>query len=338
MATDTNLFSFPEQAGARRDYAAEIRQRLVGQDESVEAIVPFIEIFESRLAPAGRPAGVFLLLGPTGTGKTRTVEAIAEVLHGSARKLLRIDCGEFQLDHEVAKLIGAPPGYVGHRETAPMINQQKVNAVCSEESDLSIVLFDEVEKAAPSLLRLLLGVFDKASLKLGDGGSVDFQRSILFMTSNLGADRIHRCARGSLGFDAGEDRSGLLARIARSALRSAFPPEFVNRIDCILSYRPLDETAVQRILDLEIDRLRAHMEERLGPSAPELELSAEARAALLEEGVSPEFGARELKRVLHRRVLHPIALHLLRAKGDAAARLHLAGPAEDGTLQLRVAA
>lgn len=338
MATERNLIPFPEDGGECRDYAAEIRRRLVGQDESVEAIVPFLEIFESRLAPAHRPAGVFLLLGPTGTGKTRTVEAIAEVLHGSARKLLRIDCGEFQLDHEVAKLIGAPPGYVGHRETTPMINQQKMNSVSSEQSDLSIVLFDEVEKAAPSLLRLLLGVLDKASLKLGDGGSVDFQRSIVFMTSNLGADRIQRCARGRMGFDSGADCSAELSQIAKSALRSAFPPEFVNRVDRIVTYRPLDDSAVRRILDLELDRLRAHMEERLGPAAPELELSDEARAAILKEAVSPEFGARELKRVLHRRVLHPVALHLLRAKGESVARLRLAGPAGDGTLQLKVAA
>ena len=125
-------------------------------------MVPYVEMYQAGLAPEGRPAGVFLLLGPTGTGKTRTVEALAEVLHGSQRNILRVDCGEFQMEHEVAKLIGAPPGYLGHRETQPMLTQQKLGAISSEGCGLSLVLFDEIEKAAPSMTRLLLGVLDKA--------------------------------------------------------------------------------------------------------------------------------------------------------------------------------
>jgi ATP-dependent Clp protease ATP-binding subunit ClpA len=142
---------------------------------------------EAGLAPEGRPVGVFLLLGPSGTGKTKTVEALAEVLHGSERNVLRVDCGEFQMEHEVAKLIGAPPGYLGHRETHPMLTQQKLNAVTSDRSNLSLVLFDEVEKAAATLTRLLLGVLDKAALRLGDNTTVNFERSLIFLTSNLGA-------------------------------------------------------------------------------------------------------------------------------------------------------
>lgn len=336
MASERNLINFPEYRGERRDYASEMRARLVGQDGSIEAIVPYVEIFESRLAPAGRPAGIFLLLGPTGTGKTRTVEALAEVLHGSAAKVLRIDCGEYQMEHEVAKLIGAPPGYVGHRETTPMINQQKVNAMSSESSDLSLVLFDEIEKAAPSLLRLLLGVLDKASLKLGDGSSVDFQRCLIFLTSNLGADEMMRRARGRLGFEVRQTADTEIEQIARNCMRREMPPEFVNRIDRVLAYRPLDREAVERILDLELKRLRDHIEDRLGAEAPELEFSAEAKAALLREGISAEFGARELKRVIHRRVLHPVALYLLGRMG--AGKLHVEGPAGDGALRLRAAA
>ncbi|MBA4182136.1 MAG: ATP-dependent Clp protease ATP-binding subunit, partial [Anaerolinea sp.] len=185
------------------DLAAALRRRLVGQDEAIEAIAPYVRLFQSGLAPAGRPAGVFLLLGPTGTGKTRTVEALAEALHGHERHVLRVDCGEFQLDHEVAKLIGAPPGYLGHRETQPMISQQKLNAAASEQCPLSLVLFDEIEKAAGSLTRLLLGVLDKAALKLGDNTTVNFERSLIFLTSNLGAREMMEHLDGDFGFGGG---------------------------------------------------------------------------------------------------------------------------------------
>src|SRR6266480_165037 len=140
--------------------AAQLTDLLVGQPEAIDTIVPYIQMHQAGLSPEGRPVGVVLLLGPTGTGKTRTVEALAEVLHGSSKNLLRVDCGEFQMEHEVAKLIGAPPGYLGHRETQPMLTQAKVNGVASEESEISLILFDEIEKAAPSMTRLLLGILD----------------------------------------------------------------------------------------------------------------------------------------------------------------------------------
>src|SRR5260221_3579387 len=148
------------------DLLRELSQKLVGQPHAMEQIVPYVEMHRARLAPDGRPVGVFLLLGPTGTGKTRTVEALAEVLHGNARQMLKVDCGEFQMEHEVAKLIGAPPGYLGHRETQPMLTQQKLSAVTSESSNLSLVLFDEIEKAAASMSRLRLAVLAKAVLRL----------------------------------------------------------------------------------------------------------------------------------------------------------------------------
>src|SRR6202012_125351 len=169
------------------DLTAILSSKVVGQPNVINVIVPYIEMFQAGLAPENRPVGVFLLLGPTGTGKTRTVEAIAETLHGSPRNALKIDWGGFQLDHEVAKLIGAPPGYLGHRETQPMLSQQKLTAVTSDQCGLSLVLFDEIEKAAPSLTRLLLGVLDKGILRLGDNSSVNFEKCLIFLTSNLGA-------------------------------------------------------------------------------------------------------------------------------------------------------
>src|SRR5436305_2820814 len=165
------------------DLTSILSNKVVGQPNVISVIVPYIEMFQAGLAPENRPVGVFLLLGPTGTGKTRTVEALAETLHGSLKNLLKIDCGEFQMEHEVAKLIGAPPGYLGHRETQPMLTQQKLNSVTSESCALSLVLFDEIEKAAPSMTRLLLGVLDKGLLRLGDNSVVNFEKSLVFLTS-----------------------------------------------------------------------------------------------------------------------------------------------------------
>lgn len=298
-----------------RHLAAALRTRVVGQDDAIDAIVPYVQLFEAGLAPAGRPVGVFLLLGPTGTGKTRTVEALADALHGDERNLLRIDCGEFQLEHEVAKLIGAPPGYLGHRETQPMISQQKLSAVTSDRSPLSIVLFDEVEKSALSLGRLLLGVLDKASLKLGDNTTVNFDRSLIFLTSNLGAGEISTELTHRFGFAASQDSTAgpdRLHAIALHAVRRRFSPEFVNRIDRTLTYQPLDSAALQSILRLQIEALNQLLADRLGVSSFQLALSPAACHFLLARGTSAEYGARELKRAIHRHVLQPVAQLVLR--------------------------
>ncbi|WP_321473270.1 AAA family ATPase [uncultured Paludibaculum sp.] len=302
----------PRGLGAEglNDLAARLRRRIVGQTEAIDEIVPYVELFEAGLAPAGRPAGVFLLLGPTGTGKTRTVEALAETLHGSERHVLRIDCGEFQLEHEVAKLIGAPPGYLGHRETQPMVSQQKLNAVASERSGLSIVLLDEIEKAAPSMTRLLLGVLDKASLKLGDNTTVNFERSLIFMTSNLGARAMMAEVQDRFGLAAALPRgasSKALRSLGLAAVRKRFSPEFVNRVDAILTYQPLDRAAVEQILDLQLEVLARHIDTRLGPAGFRLSLTWAAREFLIERGTSSEYGARELKRVIHRHLIQPLA-------------------------------
>src|ERR1700692_928546 len=182
------------------DLTAVLSQKVVGQPTATKTIVPYIQMFQAGLAPEGRPVCVCLLLGPTGTGKTRTVEALAEALHGSLKNLLKVDCGEFQMEHEVAKLIGAPPGYLGHRETQPMLSQQKLTSVTSDKSALSLVLFDEIEKAAPSMTRLLLGVLDRGVLRLGDNSVVNFEKSLVFLTSNLGAREMMREISPDFGF------------------------------------------------------------------------------------------------------------------------------------------
>lgn len=292
--------------------ADELSRRVIGQDHALGSIVPYVRTFQAGLSPEGRPAGIFLLLGPTGTGKTKTVESLADALHGSERNVLRINCGEFQMEHEIAKLIGAPPGYLGHRETHPMLTQAKLTAVTSEKSNISIVLFDEIEKAAPSMTRILLGVLDKATLRLGDNSSVNFERSLIFFTSNLGATGMQRELRPAFGFKAEQTgpQAGIerkLESIAMNAVRRHFPPEFVNRIDTVLTYRPLNKETLKSILLRQVLDLQRHIDGRLMSRRFELEVRPSALRLLLDQGCSPEYGARELKRVVFRHLTQPLA-------------------------------
>jgi len=294
------------------DLTAVLSQKVVGQPAATRVIVPYIQMFQAGLAPEGRPVGVFLLLGPTGTGKTKTVEALAEVLHGSEKNVLKVDCGEFQMEHEVAKLIGAPPGYLGHRETQPMLTQQKLNAVTSEKCSLSLVLFDEIEKAAPSMTRLLLGVLDKGILRLGDNSTVNFEKSVVFLTSNLGAREMLREINPEFGFQSAKpsvraDLTNKLQNIALVSVRKRFSPEFVNRIDCIITYQPLTPESLSAILDKQIVDLQNHVNTRLGNRSFTLDVPFEARQFLLRNGTSAEYGARELNRTIHRHLTQPLA-------------------------------
>ena len=294
------------------DLTQQLAERVVGQPSALKLISPYIDMYRAGLAPEGRPAGIFLLLGPTGTGKTKTVEALAGILHGSEKNVLRIDCGEFQMEHEVAKLIGSPPGYLGHRETAPLLNQQRLAAVASEKCDLAIVLFDEIEKAAGSLVRLLLGILDKAALRLGDNTSVNFEKTIIFLTSNLGAREMMKEISPDFGFGTAVPAEDLelskkLENVAMGAVRRKFPPEFVNRIDAVITYQPLDAAALEAILDRQINELQQHVNTRLAAKCFSIEVPPETRKFLLEHGTSKEYGARELKRTIHRHLTQPLA-------------------------------
>ena len=300
--------------GSSHNLAASLARRIIGQPAAMTGIVPYVQLHEAGLAPDGRPAGVFLLLGPSGTGKTKTVEALADVLHGSERNLLRIDCGELQMEHEVAKLIGAPPGYLGHRETQPILTQSKLNSVSSEKCKLSLVLFDEIEKAAPSLTRLLLGILDKASLRLGDNTHVNFEKTLIFLTSNLGAREMLNYLKPGFGFGADsrtrteEQVVDKLQSIGMAAVKKRFAPEFVNRVDAVITYRPLGRKALDGILELQLVEIERHIHRRLGSRAFGLQVAKSARTLLLDRGTSEAFGARELKRTLHRELVHPIGM------------------------------
>ena len=323
------------------DLAGALASRIVGQPAVIEALVPCVEMFQAGLAPENRPVGVFLLLGPTGTGKTRTVEALAEALHGSAKSLLKIDCGEYQMEHEVAKLIGAPPGYLGHRETQPALTQQKITSVASEKCGLSLVLFDEIEKAAPSMARLMLGLLDRGILRLGDNTQVSFEKTIVFMTSNLGAREMMREIAPDIGFQsavsAGQDEvAGKLKKVAMNAVKRKFSPEFVNRIDHVITYQPLDSVSFAAIVDHEVEWLQRHVASRLGTRAFAVEMPFAARQWLMERGTSAEYGARELKRIVHRHLTQPLATMVTRGQIEPGRSVRIGVRADRQSLTLRV--
>jgi ATP-dependent Clp protease ATP-binding subunit ClpA len=331
----------PEPA---EDLTSVLSSKVVGQPNVINVIVPYIEMFQAGLAPENRPVGVFLLLGPTGTGKTRTVEALAEALHGSLRNVLKIDCGEFQMEHEVAKLIGAPPGYLGHRETQPMLSQQKLTSVTSDNCGLSLVLFDEIEKAAPSLTRLLLGVLDRGVLRLGDNSVVNFEKSLVFLTSNLGAKEMMREINPDFGFTSAtvsgtrDDLTQKLQGIALVAVRKKFSPEFINRIDHVITYRPLDAESFSAITDHEITSLQSHVNTRLGSRCFNIEVPFETRQWLIERGTSPEYGARELKRTIHKHLTQPLATLVAKNQIESGSRVRVDIEKDNQSLVLRATA
>src|SRR6202045_2243864 len=268
----------PSQTGHEADKLhRDLRKLVVGQENAVDQIVNIYQTFLAGMTSPGRPIGNFLFLGPTGTGKTRLVEAAAESLAGDARAMIKIDCAEFQHSHEIAKLIGSPPGYLGHRETHPLLSQEVLNQYHTEKVKLSFVLFDEIEKASDALWNLLLGILDKGTLTLGDNRKVDFSRALIFMTSNLGATEMSALMNPRLGFNASEtsrqSQNGtmdekLSAKIGRSgidAARRKFTPEFINRLDKIVTFKPLGTPELKRILDIELNMVQ----QRIFNTAPE---------------------------------------------------------------------
>src|ERR1700694_264508 len=224
-----------------------LHRLVVGQDEAIHRIVRAYQTHVAGLSPVGRPIGNFLFLGPTGSGKTRIVEATAESLLQNPRAVIKIDCAEFQHSHEIAKLIGSPPGYLGHRETHALLSQEALNQHHTANLKISFVLFDEIEKASDAVWNLLLGILDKATLTLGDNRKVDFSAAMVFLTSNLGATEMSALLCPRLGFHVPsfEDNaykaevSTRLSSTGIAAARRKFTPEFINRFDNIIVFRSL---------------------------------------------------------------------------------------------------
>ncbi len=292
-----------------------LRQLVIGQDEAITKIVEAYQGFQTGLAPAGRPVGNFLFLGPTGSGKTRVVEATAEALLKSPGAVIKIDCAEYQHSHEIAKLVGSPPGYLGHRETHALLSQEALNRHHTEELKLSLVLFDEIEKANDSLWNLLLGILDKGALTLGDNRRVDFSQSIIFMTSNLGAVEMNALSGPRLGFhvawpddDASKAKlNGKMTATGIGAARRRFTPEFMNRLDHIVVFRSLGTAELRRIIDIELNivQQRIHAAAQDGPFF--IHVTASAKEFLLSEGTDIRYGARPLKRAIERLLVHPLS-------------------------------
>lgn len=291
----------------------QLRKRIVGQDDAIKQIVDVYQTYMAGMSSPGRPAGNLLFLGPTGSGKTRTVEALAEALVGDARAVIKIDCAEFQHSHEIAKLIGSPPGYLGHRETKALLSQEVIDQYHTENVKLSFVLFDEIEKASDALWNLLLGVLDKATLTLGDNRRVDFSNAMIFMTSNLGAAEMAEIVQPKLGFAASavkEDEakiSGKIAKVGTEAARRRFTPEFINRIDKIAVFHPLSEGDLRHIVDIELTQVEDRMHHAAGAAEMTLSVDEAAKIYLLQEGADARYGARHLKRAIERLVVHPVS-------------------------------
>src|SRR5260221_1545300 len=236
-----------------REFETALRRKIVGQDQAIEKVAEIYQMFLAGLNAPGRPVGNLLFLGPTGSGKTRVVEAVAESLFGDARACITLDCAEFQHSHEIAKLIGSPPGYLGHRETHPMLTQEALNQWHTEKLKLSILLFDEIEKASDSLWQLLLGILDKATLTLGDNRRVDLSQTMIFMTSNLGGAEISELITGGMGFVQPIDKpvhrlDEKVERAAIEAARRKFSPEFINRLDKLAVFHPLNRDELDEVL------------------------------------------------------------------------------------------
>ena len=296
-----------------------LHKRIVGQDDAIEQIVNIYQTFLAGMNSPGRPIGNFLFLGPTGTGKTRLVEALAESMVGDAGAVVKIDCAEFQHSHEIAKLIGSPPGYLGHRETHPLLSQEVLNQYHTDRFKVSFVLFDEIEKASDALWNLLLGILDKGTLTLGDNRRVDFSRAMIFMTSNLGAAEMGSIIKPRLGFGAaeverrrafGEVENGLQGKVNRAGLEAArrkFTPEFMNRLDRVVVFRPLENADLKKILSIELNMLQERIFNSAQTTPFVFNVTEPAKDFLLREGTDIKYGARHLKRTIERSLVHPLS-------------------------------
>jgi ATP-dependent Clp protease ATP-binding subunit ClpB len=323
MATATQSTLMQEldtkkRSSTSRHFEDALRQKIVGQDEAVQALVELYQVFSAGLQAPGRPVGNLLFLGPTGSGKTRIVEAATEILFGDSRALIKVDCAEFQHSHEIAKLIGSPPGYLGHRETHPLITQEALVASHRGELKLSFLLFDEIEKASDALWQLLLGVLDKATLTLGDNRRVDLSQTVIFLTSNLGGGEITELMQGGMGFIQPKDMpaKGLNEKVERTAVEAArrkFSPEFMNRLDKVVVFHPLKRQELDEVLDIELGQVQKRLLD-CATRPFQFRITNEGRQFLLQEGTDQRYGARHLKRAIERYVVCPIARLLATAQ------------------------
>jgi ATP-dependent Clp protease ATP-binding subunit ClpB len=301
--TEQGILLDPERKSPRaKEFEDKLSALIVGQERAVRRVSGLFQIYLAGMNNPSRPIGTMLFLGPTGSGKTRVVEAAAEVLFGEPHS------------HEIAKLIGSPPGYLGHRETSPMLTQENLDKAHTEDTKLTFVLFDEIEKASDSLWQLLLGILDKATLTLGDNRRVDFSKTVVIMTSNLGAREMSEMISGGIGFaptksGKPQEDNEIDTKIYRTALEAAkrkFSPEFMNRIDKVVVFRSLKEHHLRQILDIELTSVQDRITESAGTKFI-FECTDEAKEFLLGEGIDLKYGARHLKRSIERFLVYPLS-------------------------------
>jgi ATP-dependent Clp protease ATP-binding subunit ClpB len=295
-----------------QEFQAALKGKVVGQEEGVRALVDLYQVFCAGMSSAGRPVGNLLFLGPTGSGKTRIVEAAAEILFGDPRAVIKVDCAEFQHSHEIAKLIGSPPGYLGHRETHPLITQEALAQYHKEDLKLSFLLFDEIEKASDALWQLLLGILDKATLTLGDNRRVDLSQTMIFLTSNLGGGEITELMTGGMGFvqpmDKLEDKLDMkVERTAQEAAKKKFSPEFMNRLDKVVVFHPLRHEQLEQILEIELGMVQQRVLMASAANQFVFSCTPNVKSFLLHEGTDARYGARHLKRAIERHLVFPLA-------------------------------
>ena len=287
-----------------------LRQRVIGQDEALEAVANAVRRARAGLQDPNRPVGSFIFLGPTGVGKTETARALAEFLFDDERAMVRLDMSEYMERHAVARMIGAPPGYVGYEEGG-----QLTEAV--RRRPYAVVLFDEIEKAHPDVFNVLLQILDDGRLTDSKGRTVDFKNAVLIMTSNLGSREIQEV----------EDDENEVHEAVTQVLREHFKPEFLNRIDDIVIFHRLSRDQIAKIIDVQLERLRAMLHER----NISLTLDDSARELLAREGYDPNFGARPLKRAIQTLIQNPLALKLLR--GEVQPGQNIVVSARNGEMQ-----
>ncbi len=313
MRTGLNTALDPSRrSNDAQEFEAALRRRIVGQDQAIEKVAEIYQMFLAGLNPPGRPIGNLLFLGPTGSGKTRVVESVAEALFSDPRACIKIDCAEFQHSHEIAKLIGSPPGYLGHRETHPLLTQEALNQWHTDKLKLSILLFDEIEKASDALWQLLLGILDKATLTLGDNRRVDLSQCLIVMTSNLGAGEMSELLNGGLGFGPKPDvvdnsLDEKVTRTAQEAARRKFSPEFMNRIDKVVVFKTLRPEHLEQILEIELGMVQQRILQATGNNQFVFSCTPTVKRFLLQEGTDAKYGARHLKRAIERFVVFPLA-------------------------------
>jgi len=346
----------PERKSLRvEEFEERLSGLVIGQERAVRSMSSLYQIFLAGMNQPDHPLGALLFLGPTGSGKTHTVEAAAEILLGRRDVVLKIDCAEFQHSHEIAKLVGSPPGYMGHRETHPLLSQENLDRYQTEDTKLSFVLFDEIEKASDALWQLLLGILDKATLTLGDNQHVDFSRTVIVMTANLGAREISELITGGIGFapahvsfNTGETEvERKIYHTALEAARRKFSPEFMNRIDKVVVYRPLKQHHLQQIVDLELRAVQDRIMHSVGAKFV-LQCSDATKEMLLREGLDFRYGARHIKRSVERFLVYPLSsliatgqmqsgdvvlVDVDRKTGKLAFMKYAGGSLVDGTLQ-----